>query len=125
MLKAEAAMLSEFVNLRQNPTGYRRLFTDAHFDLYLWYDKKGGALTGFQLCYSKEGEPHALTCRNNGSCTHEKIDEGESGVLHYKGSPILMRDGEVDRSRLLADFLAAAGELELDIRDLVAAGISG
>jgi hypothetical protein len=40
-------MLKEFPDLRQHDDGYRRLFYDNYFDLYLWYASENGPLLAF------------------------------------------------------------------------------
>jgi hypothetical protein len=49
-------MLKEFPNLRQQGEGFRRLFTDPQFDLYVWYASREGAVIGFQLVYKKKDQ---------------------------------------------------------------------
>jgi hypothetical protein len=117
-------MLTEFGGLSQEKTGYRRLFTDDYFDLYLWYDREGGALTGFQLCYDRVKDPHSLTCSASGSCVHTRIDDGESqGAMHYKGSPILVSDGVFEKDRVLDRFALASELLDPAIRQKVLSAI--
>jgi hypothetical protein len=112
-------MLAEFKDLSQEKEGFRRLFTDRHFDLYLWYESRRGPLTGFQLCYDLGGDPHSLTVKVGGSSVHARIDEGEDGCMRYKGSPILVSDGVFEREDLLERFAESSASLEPRLREMV------
>ncbi len=82
-------MLHELQKVRQVPgEGRRRWFTDAYFDLIVWYAEDGG-LAGFQLCYDKQGWERAFTWRQGHACVHEAMDSGETPG-HSKMSPVLM-----------------------------------
>jgi hypothetical protein len=54
-------MLSEVRDVRQDPGGVRRWWNDESFDLIVWYDTAGGAIRGYQLCYNRGADEHALT----------------------------------------------------------------
>jgi len=112
-------MLVEFPNLSQSGEGYRRLFTDEFFDLYIWYDKKDGELTGFQLNYSVRDDPHSLTCSVGGSCTHARIDEGEDSPGRFKGTPILVSDGVFEKTPVLERFQASSLKLDTKIKNVI------
>jgi hypothetical protein len=112
-------MLEEFKDLSQEKEGFRRLFTDRYFDLYLWYESPRGPLTGFQLCYDMGNDPHSLTVKVGGSSMHARIDEGEEGCMRYKGSPILVSDGAIDKPELLGRFAESSASLEPDLRERV------
>ncbi|HCM24972.1 MAG TPA: hypothetical protein DIC34_00220 [Treponema sp.] len=112
-------MLAEFPNLSQSGDGYRRLFTDDYFDLYIWYDGKDGEPTGFQLNYSVRDDPHSLTCSIGGSCTHTKIDEGEDAPGRFKGSPILVSDGAFEKDTVLERFRSASRTLDAGMRNII------
>ena len=112
-------MLVEFPNLSQSGEGYRRLFTDEFFDLYIWYDRKDGEPTGFQLNYSVRDDPHSLTCSMGGSCTHARIDEGEDAPGHFKGTPILVSDGVFEKDPVLERFRAASLKLDTKMRSVI------
>jgi hypothetical protein len=112
-------MLTEFEGLSQEKTGFRRLFTDKHFDLYLWYDAKGGPLVGFQLCYNFANDPHCLTVKLGGSSIHARIDDGEGPGQPHKSTPILVSDGLYPRAELLRRFEESSSSLAPSLRDLV------
>lgn len=112
-------MLIEQANVSQNEADRgvkRRWFADEYFDLILWYDLEM-SLIGFQLCYDKRRNPHALTWSNKYDTRHERVDEG--GDLHNTMTPILVADGYFPGDLVSARFAAESGALENGIRELV------
>jgi hypothetical protein len=114
-------MLTEFPNLSQPQPGFRQLFFDEYLDLYVWYDRPGGEITGFQLVYSKEESPRSLTWKKREGFRHDRIDEGENRLI--KMSPVLVRDGVLDTGRLLAEFESRSAGIEEVIRSMVKSAI--
>jgi hypothetical protein len=113
-------VLTEFVAVRQIPKdGYRRWFTDADFDLYVWYeDEKKESVVGFQLCYNKRSDQKALTWYRDRGYLHTAIDDGEGSPLKNR-TPILVADGYFPRDRVTGQFRRAAVNLEKELFDLV------
>ncbi len=77
-------MLYELPNPRQiEGDGYRRIFMDKYFDIYIWYeDKSNDEILGFQMCYNKNSNHEkALTWYKNKGYSHQMIDSGESNIL--------------------------------------------
>ena len=88
-------MLKEMANVRQAlPEPGRRWFADDYFDLMVWVGKSGEFI-GFQLCYDKSGDEHALTWHKKTGFKHHRVDSGEL-QRPYKATPILVADGVVD-----------------------------
>jgi hypothetical protein len=88
-------MLRELTDVRQvikEPR--RRWFADDYFDLIVWVGKKGEFI-GFQLCYDKFGDEHALTWHQKTGFAHHRVDSGEL-QRPYKATPILVSDGSLD-----------------------------
>ncbi len=112
-------MLIEFTNINQKEADrgiFRRWFGDEFFDLIVWYDTQH-TITGFQLCYNRIKNPHALTWKRDEGIYHDKIDEGRA--YHDKLTPILVADG-LFRSDIIYDkFAEASSEIEEQIRNLV------
>ena len=111
--------LREFENVRQEPGSYRRLFASAYFDLYLWYDRQGGRVTGFQLCYDKDHVYRVLTWTEQEGYRHNRVDDGDVSSGGPKRTPILIPDGTFDAPTITELFLAAARGLDAAIVDLV------
>ncbi len=112
-------MLREWKGVRQRPDeGFRRWFTDEEMDLIVWYDSDR-RVKGFQLCYGKQTDQHAMTWLSRGGFTHAKVDDGESRPIGSKSTPILVQDGHIDSERLTHDFVSRATEVEEPIRNLV------
>ncbi|HKJ86628.1 MAG TPA: hypothetical protein VKA06_11165 [Spirochaetia bacterium] len=121
-------MLREWKGVRQRPEeGPRRWFTDDDMDLIVWYDKAGGNIRGFQLCYGKQTSQHAVTWLADGSTySHARIDDGEEiGGIGLKQTPILVEDGRFDPVGLADRFRERAEMVEAGIRDLVVARLRG
>lgn len=93
-------MIHEVANTRQvGGEGFRRWFTDSDFDLIIWYagPDASAPIEGFQLCYDKRGFERALTWRRGRGFSHERVDDGESGLgVASKMTPILVPDGLFD-----------------------------
>lgn len=85
-------MLKEFKKVRQDRGSFRRLYTDDDFDLYVWYRRKWGSLTGFQLCYDIQTSKCVLTWNRNEGFSHNRVDEGDAAGGSDR-SPILIPDG--------------------------------
>lgn len=110
-------MLREFEKARQEREGYRRLFVDEEFSLYVWYRGQGGELLGFQLTYFAGEEQKALTWREGLGYSHDGVDGWDSS--RFNKTPLLVADGSFDRDGVARRFRAAAGELDREIRQLV------
>ncbi len=111
-------MLREIDNISQ-PEGEpkRRWFSSAEMDLILWCE--GPEPIGFQLCYDKGVDEHALTWMKNSGWTHRRIEDGENRGAHHKMTPILVPDGIIDISRIQAEFEAASAGIDAEVRALV------
>lgn len=97
-------MLREFSNLRQEHQGFRRLFTDDKYQLYLWYsDREREILMGFQLIYQYQGQQKALTWNESGGYQHSGVDEGESWM---NPAPLLVEDGFFQYAAVKDDLIA-------------------
>ena len=88
-------MLSEYKEVRQRDNeGFRQWYSDAYFDLIVWYDREGGAMTGFQLCYDKGESERAFTWKleENVVRSHRFIVNGQVEIGTNKMSSILKGD---------------------------------
>ena len=109
--------MQEFENVRQDKSGFKRLFCDDAFDLYVWYDYKGGKITGFQLVYDKKTMPRAITWIKDKGFRHNKIDGYDSS--YYNQTPILVNDGLFDIQTINNLFQTHCKGIEEEISSLV------
>lgn len=113
-------MLQEVQATRQIPgERRRRWFRSADMDLIVWLDA-AGAPDGFQLCYNRLTDEHAVTWDEVSGFSHMAVDDGEGPDLPYKATPILVADGAFPKDTVLARFTAQAEMLPADLRDYIA-----
>jgi hypothetical protein len=112
-------MLKEFTNVTQPKDGYRRVFGDDFFDLYVWYPEKGGRIIGFELCYDRNGDPHSIIWKEGGGYLHSKIDDGEGRPGRSKKTPILVADGLFNNQEIAGKFRFHGRKIAKEITDLV------
>ena len=111
-------MLQEIDPVKQNKGEFlRKWFEDDLFDLIVWYDEDQ-AIIGFQLCYDKSGNEHALTCLMGKGYSHHRIDTGEKSVWEQK-APILRPDGAFPHQRVLESFLERSNAIDSRIAEYV------
>lgn len=111
-------MLREQLPISQEKVGFRRLFWDEYFDLFIWYrDDTQREIIGFQLCYDTRRAERALTWRVDCGFNHQGIDDGE-GAGNYPRTPVLMAGGEFDCA-ILSRFAESCDEIETAIAALV------
>ena len=112
-------MLTEITNVRQiTGESRRRWFTDEYFDLIVWFDPKHH-INGFQLCYGKPENEHALTWREESGFTHHAVDGGENKPGKQKETPILVPDGAFPYRAIVEKFEAAGDRLETDLKEFI------
>ena len=93
----------------------RRWFSDERMDLILWYADEKEEITGFQLCYDKPNQEHALTWRRDDGFQHHRIDNGENVPGEHKQSPILLADGFFPQRKVSDEFARRARGLDPDL----------
>lgn len=96
----------------------RRWFTDDYWDLYVWMDKQGN-LIGFQLCYGKPDNEHALTMFDGKKPVHTRVSTSKPNGLHNNMTPILVADGHFDSDTVRERFIRDGSELDEVVRDYV------
>lgn len=116
-------MLNEIPRVRQIPgEPARRWFTCAEMDLIVWIGETG-EIFGFQICYDKTDREKALTWKEDSGFSHMRVSTGETGRRFAKMMPILVMDGTVDRTRLIALFEKESAELAPGLREFVLAKV--
>lgn len=110
-------MLNEYKKVRQVPGGYRKLYSDDAFDLWVWFDKPDGDLVGFQLVIlSQLSEDTVFTwTTDKGSIYTGLLDEGH----RYKKTRFLSVNGKMDKSKVLSSFNERSGGLPGELKVLV------
>ena len=98
--------------------GRRRWFADDQMVLIVWYSANG-RISGFELCYDKDGDEHSLVWRG-GRLTHAAVDQGEELPTDNR-SPIVVSGRRPPPRRILAEFRKRAEKLEHEIAELVIA----
>jgi len=112
-------MLREFKNVSQQKDGFRRLFSDDYFDLFIWYEERGRESIGFQLCYNKKNNEHSIIWDKQKGYLHSGIDTGENNPGGAKRSPILIADGYFDNVRIAERFKNNSDLIDNEIREMV------
>jgi len=116
-------MLEEIKQTRQiSGDPFRRWFSDNTFDLIVWYDPTD-SITGFQLCYCKGMNEHALTWREGKGFSHNRIDDGEGRPASPKMTPILVPDGTFDKDNVLALFQEKSKTIDPALAEVVTEAI--
>ena len=113
-------MLVEFENPRQKEKeGYRRIFSDRFFDLYVWYkDSQLTEITGFQLCYDKNSlQEKALTWRRGHGFDHRAVEDFDEPLKN--NAPLLIADGLFDFDIIAEKFAHASHEIDPIVAHLV------
>lgn len=111
-------MLKEIDNPRQTEgEPLRRWFEDTESDLIVWEEDSG--IVGFQFCYGKGQDEYALTWKREAGFVQERVDDGESRQLHYKSTPILAEDCDIDINAVEKEFLRRSEEIDPEIKSFV------
>ena len=110
-------MLEEDKHIQQHPgEPPRRWFSDEEIDLIVWTGEVG--FTGFQLCYNKQEDEHALAWNRDRGYQHFRVDMGEPGSLKNL-SPMMAEDGLIDIADLVLDFNNRAQRIDPAVRQFV------
>lgn len=113
------AMLYEILHVKQiDGEPFRRWFMDEYFDLIVWIEKNG-VISGFQLCYDKLGNQHALTWQRSKGYIHSRVDDGEGRPGKYKATPILICDGFFCKDKIARRFQNVCRTLAPEVAGLV------
>ena len=100
--------MKEFENVRQDPGGYKRLFSNGEIRLYVWYTDYRGREVGFQLLYDEN--ERAITYDEGGKLRHNRIND-----RGWYSAPVLEGDAGPIRAELIAAFKHASADLPADV----------
>ncbi len=109
--------MREYLPVRQEKTGFRRLFTAPDLELYVWYDRQGGEIVGFQLVYPVGDEKKAFTWTNREGYSHLTVDGWDNTA--YLGTPFLVADGVFRHDAIVERLRTELQDVEEEIRTLV------
>ncbi len=111
-------MLREYPANQVAGESRRRWFSDDDWDVIVWQDESN-RVVGFQLCYDRTRDEHALTWRQGRGFTHQKVDAGEDDAQHYKQSPILIADGKFDPQIIAKTFVEKSAKMDPAVADFI------
>jgi hypothetical protein len=115
-------MLFELGNTRQERSGpRRRWFTSPDCDLILWLNDDE-SLWGFQFCYDKPANEHALTWARDFGFSHMRVDTGGPRGTG-NAAPLLVLDGQFDAAHILGAFEKEAQGVPEPYREFVVARV--
>lgn len=114
-------VLREISNVRQiEGEPRRRWFSNANFDLYVW-QSADGEISAFQLAYDKQDDERIVSWQRDRGLTHAAVDGGEARRDGpFKGTPILVGDGDFDPTETITRLRIARGGLDSHIFAFVA-----
>jgi len=96
----------------------RRWFVNDFFDLLVW-ENGAGNIVGFQLCYNKIHNQHALTWHEQKGYIHSKVDDGENKPGKYKSAPMLIPDGVFAYLSIAEKFKFESADIDIKISTFV------
>ncbi len=96
----------------------RRWFDNNYFDLLIW-ENSSGEIVGFQLCYDKYYNQHALTWKRQTGYSHNKVDDGEGRPGKYKASPLLGLDDFFDYEKIADKFKKYSKNIDVNVSTFV------
>ena len=112
-------MLHEFKGASQEKTGYRRIFIGDYFDLFVWYESRGGRLKGFELSYNKGVDEHSIIWKVKQGWIHAKVDTGEEVPGRMKQTPVLVADGLFNFRAVAERFKKESTDIDQSIAKMV------
>jgi len=108
-------MLREFGKTRQeNSSHKRRWFYSWDCDLILWLNADE-SLWGFQFCYDKPNNEHALTWVTDCGYSHMRVDTGS----RYSQAPMLVPNGAFMPAYILETFVQQAMHIPAAYRGFI------
>ena len=85
--------------------------------MIVWEEDEG--IAGFQFCYGKGQTECALTWKREVGFVQELVDDGEGRQFHYKSTPILAEDCDIDIAAVEKEFLRRSDEIDPEIMSFV------
>ncbi len=105
--------LTENKTVRQRPEeGFRRWFLNEYFDLIVWYESRGGQMTGFQLCYDRHHDERAFTWERGKQSSHFVSSGADERGRPWIATAILHGDAGPVPAEVIARLESENGEIE-------------
>ena len=112
--------LIENKSVRQRPNeGYRRWFTNGYFDVIVWYESRGGALLGFQLCYNRHLDERAFTWQHKKQSSHYVSAGSDERGMPWIATAVLRGDAGPIPEEVLDRLRREQGELDDSLLTLI------
>ncbi|MFC1859169.1 hypothetical protein ACFL9U_14260 [Thermodesulfobacteriota bacterium] len=112
-------MMYEIQSVKQDSGDLKkRWFFDHEMDLLVWLEKSD-EIVGFQLCYDKVKNPHALTWNRNKGYRYNRVDYGEDKIGYLRGSPILLMNGAFEGKRIAEVFKHESSKIDVAVSTFV------
>lgn len=89
----------------------RRWFVCDYFDMFVWQEREGGSVVGFQLSYDREKKERMLSWSRKSGFTHGMVDAGEHSPKRNM-APLHLPGGEFPGQEVLERFRVDAEGLE-------------
>jgi hypothetical protein len=111
-------MIRESDVSQKEPGVFRRWFHDDYFDIIVWYGIEHKTITGFQICYDKTRNEHAIMWNRDTGFSHHAIDDSRSQYKH-PATPILVDDGIFPFEKIIGRFRESSTNMDPVIRSLI------
>jgi hypothetical protein len=117
--KEDEILMQEFVGVRQREDeGFRRLFENDYFKLWVWYDHDKTTLQGFQLLWGGDDNESAITWKTDGTFSHHGVASEEFGGA-MKMTQVLEGDAGAIRPSTIYIFRRYAAKIDQALVELV------
>ena len=111
-------MLRAIKTDKPDPDDLQRLwFCDPDNDLFIWLDNDQPV--AFQFCYHKRKDEHTINWGTKRELIHEKIDNGETHLISYKMTPIMVPNGKIDQHQTSQLFKDISQNIEPKLAEFI------
>ena len=114
--------LREINNTRQESGELRRRwFSGEEMDLYVWLNDEE-VIVAYQLTYDKPHSEKAVVWKEEEGISHLGVDDGSNPGGH-PGSPLLVPDGKMNGTRIIAKLKEHGSDLDSEITGFIISSI--
>ena len=105
--------------LTKQPHDKQRLwFSDQNHDLFIWLNENAQPVA-FQFSYDKNINENSINMSLENGFSHDRVDNGESGDVSYKMTPIMIPYGEFDCHKIASKFKSISKQLDPAVTDFI------